>query len=89
MKKENFINKFSLEICIKKYGKEKGTEIWKARQISWQKTLNSKSPEEIEEINKKKSTRWDYDLLWNSELEIPGKFYIINLGKNLHKIGIY
>ena len=48
---------FSKEICIKKYGLEKGTEVWKLRQEKWQKTLNSKSKEEIKEINRKKN-RW-------------------------------
>ena len=45
---------FSLEKCIEKYGEEKGTEIFEARQKKWQNTLNSKSPEEIERINKAK-----------------------------------
>lgn len=34
---------FTLEKCIKKYGQEKGTQIWKDRQIRWQNTLKSKS----------------------------------------------
>ncbi len=46
---------FSKEKCIKKYGEEEGTKRWKERQDKWQKTLNNKSPEEIEEINKKKN----------------------------------
>lgn len=45
---------FSLERCISKYGKEKGYEIWKKRQEKWQKTINSKSDEELIEINRKK-----------------------------------
>jgi very-short-patch-repair endonuclease len=32
--------KFSLEICMEKYGEEKGKEIWKERQVNWQKHLN-------------------------------------------------
>jgi hypothetical protein len=38
---------FSLERCIKKYGEEKGIEIFNKRQEKWQNTLNSKSEEEI------------------------------------------
>lgn len=45
---------FSKEICIKKYGKTDGIIIWQARQDKWQKTLLSKSPEEILQTNIKK-----------------------------------
>ena len=45
---------FSKDICIEKYGKEKGNRVWKDRQDNWQKTLNSKPQEEIERINKAK-----------------------------------
>lgn len=48
---------FSLEKCQKKYGKQKGKEIWEARQQKWLNTLNSKSDEEINDINRKK-TDW-------------------------------
>lgn len=48
---------FSLEKCQKKYGKQKGKEIWEARQQKWLNTLNSKSKEEIDDINKRK-TAW-------------------------------
>ena len=58
------------------------TKIWKTRQENWLKTLDSKTEEEKEEINKKKSTKWNYDLLWNSTIDINGKFYIIELSKN-------
>lgn len=46
---------FSLELCIEKYGEEKGKKIWKNRQDKWQKTLKNKPLEEIKEINKKKN----------------------------------
>lgn len=45
---------FSKDICIKKYGEEKGLKIWKERQIKWQEVLKSKPPEEIARINKLK-----------------------------------
>lgn len=45
---------FSKDKCIKKYGKIVGLIRWTRRQIKWQKTLKSKSAEEIEIMNKKK-----------------------------------
>lgn len=33
---------FSLKKCIEKYGKEKGTEVWRKRQIKWQNSLNAR-----------------------------------------------
>ena len=45
---------FSKEICIEKYGEEEGIRIWKERQEKWQKTLDSKSPEEKERIARAK-----------------------------------
>lgn len=47
---------FSLDICVAKYGEEKGKLIWKRRQDKWQTTLNLKSEEEQKEINRKKTT---------------------------------
>ena len=44
---------FTIEKCQKKYGKQKGKEIWEARQQRWLNTLNSKSKEEIDDINRK------------------------------------
>lgn len=45
---------FSKNKCIEKHGEEEGLRIWQERQDKWQNTLNSKSDEEIREINKKK-----------------------------------
>lgn len=45
---------FSLQTCVEKYGEEEGRRIWKERQDKWQETLNKKSPEEIERINRAK-----------------------------------
>lgn len=79
---------FSLDICIEKYGKEEGTKVWQDRQDTWQGTLNSKPQEEIDEINKKKSTKTDYSSLWNQGLDVDGYFYIIKLDENTCKIGV-
>jgi hypothetical protein len=48
---------FSKEICIEKYGKEKGLEIWKNRQDRWQATLNAKPMVEKASINRLKLTK--------------------------------
>jgi len=45
---------FSLEKCINKYGKDIGYEKFNERQIKWQSTLNSKSPDELKLMNIKK-----------------------------------
>lgn len=46
---------FSLDKCILRHGEIEGTKIFNDRQIKWQNTLNSKTTEEIETINKTKS----------------------------------
>lgn len=45
---------FSKEKCIKKYGEHEGLKIWQNRQEKWQKTLQSKTQLEIDNINKNK-----------------------------------
>jgi hypothetical protein len=45
---------FTLQKCINKYGNIDGVDVWTKRQEKWQKTLKSKSKDEIELINKKK-----------------------------------
>ena len=47
---------FSLEICIEKYGAELGKKIWQDRQNNWQATINSKTPEELLNLNKSKNS---------------------------------
>lgn len=46
---------FSKEICIEKYGEEKGIKRWNKRQSIWQETLDSKPEEEKQRINKLKA----------------------------------
>ena len=48
---------FSKKICIEQYGEKRGLEIWQERQDKWQKTLNSKPPEEIARINRSKVSK--------------------------------
>jgi hypothetical protein len=56
-KLKDFQKNFSKEICIEKYGEEEGLRIWSERQRKWQHTLNSKSEEELNDINQRKN-RW-------------------------------
>lgn len=45
---------FTLEKCIKKYGDVEGRRIYNERQEKWIDTLSKKSPEEWEDINRRK-----------------------------------
>jgi len=45
---------FTKEKCIEKHGETEGLKVWQERQDKWQDTLNSKTDEELGEINKKK-----------------------------------
>src|SRR5574344_41623 len=76
---------FSLEKCIEKHGKAEGKRVWKERQDKWQNTINSKSEEELAEINKKKlykngmSSNIEkefYETLKNKIQNIEHQFYI-------------
>lgn len=45
---------FSLKKCIEKYGESEGQKVFNERQLKWQETLNSKSQEELDDINIRK-----------------------------------
>lgn len=78
---------FTLEKCIKKHGKQEGTKIWKARQEKWLNTLNSKPQEEIDDINRRKSSGIGRYI----DRNIPGKLYYIKFFNDeleFWKIGI-
>lgn len=79
---------FSLPKCIENYGEEEGTRIWKERQERWQSTLQSKSPEEIADINSRKVP--DRILRFNSEKfeDVDGILYVIRLSNGWIKFGI-
>ena len=50
---------FSLDICISKYGEEKGKEIWNARQALWLDTLYSNmTDEEYKDLSRRKVSAW-------------------------------
>ena len=49
----NLQRTFSKDICIEKYGYERGVEIWKERQIKWQKSIIDNN--DIDEINAMKN----------------------------------
>jgi len=46
---------FTLEKCIAKYGEQEGRKRWKDRQNKWMESLNKKTLEEKQQINKRKS----------------------------------
>lgn len=76
---------FSLEKCIEKYGEIGGKFVWQARQDKWQETLNSKSHEDIEKNNRKKSNQSIYYV--NKDIT-DGVLYFIKVKKDYYKIGI-
>jgi len=87
---------FSKEICIEKYGKEKGLKVWKDRQDGWQNTLKSKPQEEINRINRNKTTK-NYHSIYiskpekelqkllkcNKQIDISGYKFDLGRGKKL------
>jgi len=82
---------FSKNKCIEKYGTEEGTKIWQERQDNWQKTLNSKTEEEKDYINRSKATKINYRTLWDKDLDTPGILYLLKVYKDeevFYKIGI-
>lgn len=85
--------RFSLDICIEKYGLDEGTKIWEQRQIKWQETLKSKPQEEIDRINQLKSTgRMSQYFKGNPEAKlVPGIVYYLRFWNDeieFWKIGI-
>lgn len=91
---------FSLDKCIEKYGKEEGLKRFKERQTKWQKTLNSKSEDEIKSINikKGKDSNGNYHQAWYNRIKADEEFansscyfYFIKLYNNeetFYKFGI-
>lgn len=81
---------FSLNKCVERHGDVEGQRVWKNRQDKWQNTLKSKSPEEIERINKAKMGGKGYSkisqkLFWPIYNEIQNKYndiYFAQLGKD-------
>ena len=62
----NLQRTFSKDICIEKYGYERGVEIWKERQIKWQKSIIDNN--DIDEINAMKNPLLSYYGLPNDEI---------------------
>lgn len=56
----NSQKKFSLEICIEKFGEVEGKKRWQERQDKWIATLDKKTEEEKLEINRKKGWGGSY-----------------------------
>lgn len=87
---------FSYDKCIEKYGKDLGESIWKSRQERWLNTLAKKTPSELKEINRKKTSFASghcYKRLKNNKIfcnTLCSVYYImIELnGNTFYKIGI-
>lgn len=83
---------YSLEKCICKYGEEEGFKEWEKRQQKWLATLNAKSEEEKQDINRRKAAKVNFKTLWNKNLaEVNGTLYLIklyNTNEEFYKIGI-
>jgi len=65
---------FSLDICIEKYGKEKGMEVWKERQNKW-----------LSNFKRLNYSLISQELFWNIYEKIQEKYskiYFAQLGKN-------
>ena len=78
---------FTLEKCIKRHGLEEGIKIFNERQEKWQNTLNSKTQEEKDAINRSKGSGISNYKDKNS----PGKLYYIRFFNDeieFWKIGI-
>lgn len=80
---------FSLDLCISKYGNELGMELWKTRQEKWQRTLSSKSVEEIAAINASKSSgiNLNFTQFWKG-FKDTGMLYLVKIDAARTKVGI-
>ena len=70
------------------YSEDEAGTLVKEHQIEW---ISKKTPEQLEEINKKKISPLPFNSLWDDDDasgNIPGYFYIIKLREGLYKIGI-
>ena len=69
---------FSYNMCIDKHGELEGKKIFNDRQEKWQNTLNSKTDDELYEINMKKGRieKPYAELLYIISIEIDGENYI-------------
>jgi len=82
---------FSLELCIEKYGEEKGKKRFEERQKKWKIALDSKTDEEKERIKRSQFSRLQkYSsasfLFFNSVTEFLNLEYDLYFGKNEYLI---
>lgn len=79
---------FSKLKCISKYDEVIGLEVWKNRQLKWQNSLKSKSPEEIADINRRKSVAYKYtNINSKKNYKKTGTFYFLRYDK-YYKFGL-
>jgi uncharacterized protein YaeQ len=85
---------FSLESCIIKYGEERGRDVWKQRQIKWQKTFTKNN--DMRQVNKKRkinaSAGYYSEKIFNKNPQLKnenGYFYVMDFfNDGLIKIGM-
>ena len=77
---------FSLEKCIEKFGEIEGRIRWQERQDTWRSSLDSKSQDEKDEIDRKKAPKYFFRE-YGSE-NMPGLFYAFRFGNGKIKFGI-
>jgi hypothetical protein len=82
------IQRRDLEFFINKYGEDDGIVRHKAKVDKWKDTLSYKTQEELDDINRMKSTKINFNTLWNQEINSNGILYILKLNDILIKIGI-
>lgn len=79
---------FTFQKCILKYGEDEGKRVWQDRQNRWQESLYDRPKEEMDDINRRKSSKINYSSLWGSECGDPGMFYIFRDANKQIKFGI-
>lgn len=79
---------FTKAKCIEKHGEVEGLKVWQSRQDKWTTSYYDKTEEEINDINRRKSSNFNYKTAEQQGEYYDGNFYIIDTGDNTVKIGI-
>lgn len=76
---------FSLKKCVEKYGTEEGTQRWSDRQEKWLESMNNKTQEEKNRINKLKVAKGFsvssfenelFDIFKSYDIDVSGQYMI-------------
>lgn len=80
---------FSIDSCRKKFGDTVGEIVWQIRQDNWRKTLDSKTLQEKEDIQRRLAPkRYYHHAILEKMNSTNGLFYLIKISDNLYKYGI-